>query len=95
MVIVDQQRAHQSVVWAVLTNMTVQQASSQQLLFPLDLFFQQPKWSLSKSWNLLLNTGFVFEDTSEDHVVISGTVNVTEWGSLVLEQLVICMNSRQ
>jgi DNA mismatch repair protein MutL len=37
----------------------------------------------------LVNTGFVFEDTSEDHVVISGTpVNVTESEvSLVLEQL--------
>jgi DNA mismatch repair protein MutL len=37
----------------------------------------------------LVNTGFVFEDTSENHVVISGTpVNVTESEvSLVLEQL--------
>jgi DNA mismatch repair protein MutL len=36
----------------------------------------------------LVNTGLFFEDTSEDHVVISGTVNVTESEvSLVLEQL--------
>jgi DNA mismatch repair protein MutL len=34
---------------------------------------------LIEELKLALNTGFVFEDTSEDHVVISGTpVNVTE-----------------
>jgi DNA mismatch repair protein MutL len=37
----------------------------------------------------LMNTGFVFEETQEDHVVISGIpVNITESEvSLVLEQL--------
>jgi DNA mismatch repair protein MutL len=59
--------------------MTVQQASSQQLLFPLDLFFSATEMELIEELKLaLVNTGFVFEDTSEDHVVISGTVNVTE-----------------
>jgi DNA mismatch repair protein MutL len=37
-----------SVVRAVLTNMTVQQASSQQLLFPLDLFFSATEMELIK-----------------------------------------------
>jgi DNA mismatch repair protein MutL len=91
MVIVDQQRAHQRVLYEqFLTNMTVQQASSQQLLFPLDLFFSATEMELIEELKLaLVNTGFVFEDTSEDHVVISGTpVNVTESEvSLVLEQL--------
>jgi DNA mismatch repair protein MutL len=50
--------------------MTVQQASSQQLLFPLICFFQQPKWLIEELKLALVNTGFVFEDTSEDHVVI-------------------------
>jgi DNA mismatch repair protein MutL len=54
--------------------MTVQQASSQQLLFPLDLFFSATEMELIEELKLaLVNTGFVFEDTSEDHVVISGT----------------------
>jgi DNA mismatch repair protein MutL len=91
MVIVDQQRAHQRVLYEqFLTNMTVKQASSQQLLFPLDLFFSVTEMELIQELKLaLVNTGFVFEETSGDHVVISGIpVNVTESEvSLVLEQL--------
>ena len=91
MVIVDQQRAHQRVLYEqFLTNMTVNQASSQQLLFPLDLFFSAAEMELIEDLKLsLVNTGFVFEETSIDHVVISGIpVNVTESEvSLVLEQL--------
>jgi DNA mismatch repair protein MutL len=91
MVIVDQQRAHQRVLYEqFLTNMTVKQASSQQLLFPLDLFFSVIEIELIQELKLaLVNTGFVFEETSGDHVVISGIpVNVTESEvSLVLEQL--------
>jgi DNA mismatch repair protein MutL len=91
MVIVDQQRAHQRVLYEqFLTNMTVQQASSQQLLFPLDLFFSVTEMELIQELKLaLVTTGFVFEEISDDHVVISGIpVNVTESEvSLVLEQL--------
>ncbi|UFH35618.1 DNA mismatch repair endonuclease MutL [Flavobacterium acetivorans] len=91
MVIVDQQRAHQRVLYEqFLTNMTVHQASSQQLLFPLDLFFSSIEMELIEELKLsLINTGFVFEETDSDHVVISGIpVNVTESEvSMVLEQL--------
>jgi DNA mismatch repair protein MutL len=91
MVIVDQQRAHQRVLYEqFLTNMTVHQASSQQLLFPLDLFFSSAEMELIEDLKLsLVNTGFVFEETMKDHIVISGIpVNVTESEvSLVLEQL--------
>jgi DNA mismatch repair protein MutL len=92
MVIVDQQRAHQRVLYEqFLTNMTVQQASSQQLLFPLDLFFSSSEMELIEDLKLsLVNTGFVFETTADNaHVVISGIpVNITESEvSLVLEQL--------
>jgi DNA mismatch repair protein MutL len=91
MVIVDQQRAHQRVLYEqFLTNMTVHQASSQQLLFPLDLFFSASEMQLIQDLKpSLVNTGFVFEETNGDHVVISGIpVNVTESEiSLVLEQL--------
>jgi DNA mismatch repair protein MutL len=91
MVIVDQQRAHQRVLYEqFLTNMTVHQASSQQLLFPLDLFFSSSEMELIAELKLsLVNTGFVFEETNNEHVVISGIpVNVTESEvSIVLEQL--------
>jgi DNA mismatch repair protein MutL len=91
MVIVDQQRAHQRVLYEqFLVNMTVNQASSQQLLFPLNLFFSTSEMDLIAELQLsLMNTGFVFEENNTDHIVISGIpVNVTESEvSLVLEQL--------
>ena len=91
MVIVDQQRAHQRVLYEqFLVNMTVHQASSQQLLFPLNLFFSSSEMELIQDLQVSLkNTGFVFEENTTDHIVISGIpVNVTESEvSLVLEQL--------
>jgi DNA mismatch repair protein MutL len=91
MVIVDQQRAHQRVLYEqFLVNMTVQQAASQQLLFPLNLFFSKNEIALIAELQLsLMNTGFVFDETQSDHVVISGIpVTITESEvALVLEQL--------
>ena len=91
MVIVDQQRAHQRVLYEkFLTNMTVKQASSQQLLFPLNLFFSVSEIELITELQLSLkNTGFVFEQTNHDNVVISGIpVNVSESEiAIVFEQL--------
>jgi DNA mismatch repair protein MutL len=91
MVIMDQQRAHQRVLYEkFLTNMTVRQASSQQLLFPLNLFFSKTEMQLIAELQLsLVNTGFVFEETNTDHIVISGIpVNVSESEiSILLEQL--------
>ncbi len=92
MVIIDQNRAHQRVLYEqFLTNMTVHQASSQQLLFPLNLFFSKSEMKLISELQLsLVNTGFVFDACNEDHLVISGLpVNVTESEvSIVLEQLI-------
>ena len=91
MVIVDQQRAHQRVLYEqFLTNMTVHQASSQQLLFPLNLFYSTSEMELIAGLQLsLMNTGFVFEENNKDHIVISGIpVNVTESEvSIIFEQL--------
>jgi DNA mismatch repair protein MutL len=81
MVIVDQNRAHQRVLYEqFLRNMTLLQASSQQLLFPLNLFFSSRDMELiAELKQSLVNTGFVFEETHADHVVISGLpINVTE-----------------
>lgn len=91
MVIVDQQRAHQRILYEqFLLNMTVNQASSQQLLFPLNLFYTSVEMELIEELKPSLETtGFVFEDVQTDHVVISGIpVNITESEvSLVIEQL--------
>ncbi len=91
MIIVDQQRAHQRILYEqFLTNITVHFASSQQLLFPLHLYFSSDEMQLiSELKPSLTNTGFVFEETNEDSVVISGLpVNVSESEvSIVLEQL--------
>ena len=91
LVIIDQNRAHQRVLYEeFLTNMTVKQASSQQLLFSLNLYFSISEMKLIAELQLSLkNTGFVFEETNVDNVVISGIpVNVTESEiSLLLQQL--------
>jgi DNA mismatch repair protein MutL len=91
MVIIDQNRAHQRVLYEqFLTNMTVHQASSQQLLFPLNLFFSKSEMKLLSELQLsLVNTGFLFDVSNEDHLVISGLpINVSESEvSSVLEQL--------
>ena len=92
MVIVDQQRAHQRILYEqMLTNMTVKQASSQQLLFPLNLYFSISEITLINDLKQSLqNTGFFFEENHSDHIVISGIpVNVSESEvAIVLEQLV-------
>jgi DNA mismatch repair protein MutL len=91
MIIVDQQRAHQRILYEkFLTNMTVRQAASQQLLFPLTLYFSKPEMELiDELQESLVNTGFVFENMQDDHAVISGLpVNVAESEvSILLEQL--------
>ena len=91
MVIINQKRAHERVLYEeFLTNMTVQQASSQQLLFPLQLYYSAQETELIADLKSSLeNTGFVFETINEDNVVISGLpVNVTESEiSIVLDEL--------
>ncbi len=92
MVIVDQGRAHQRVLYEqFLTNMTVKQASSQQLLFPLQLHFSPAEIELITELQLSLeSTGFVFESIESDAIHISGIpVNTSESEvSIVLEQLI-------
>ncbi|PTS91075.1 DNA mismatch repair endonuclease MutL, partial [Flavobacterium sp. HMWF030] len=64
MVIVDQQRAHQRILYEqFLLNMTVNQASSQQLLFPLNLFYSSGEMELIEELKPSLETtGFVFDE---------------------------------
>lgn len=91
MVIIDQKRAHQRILYEqFLSNITVQHASSQQLLFPLVLHYTQGELELIKEMKEALeNTGFVFAEINHDHIVISGLpVNVAESEvSILLEEL--------
>jgi DNA mismatch repair protein MutL len=91
MVIINQKRAHERILYeAFLTSMTVHQASSQQMLFPLQLYYSSAEIELiAELKSSLENTGFIFETINEDNVVISGLpVNVTESEiSIVLEEL--------
>jgi DNA mismatch repair protein MutL len=74
MVIVDQHRAHQRVLYEqFLTNMTVHHASSQQLLFPLQLHFSKNEMVLiAELKEALMNTGFVFGENDEESITILG-----------------------
>ena len=92
MVIIDQGRAHQRVLYEqFLSNMTVHQASSQQLLFPLQLHFSNNEMKLIVELQPSLeNTGFIFEVFDKDSIHFSGIpVNTSESQvSMVLEQLI-------
>jgi DNA mismatch repair protein MutL len=91
MVIINQKRAHERVLYEeFLTNMTVHQASSQQMLFPLQLYYSSAEIELiAELKSSLETTGFIFETINEDNVLISGLpVNVSESEiSIVLEEL--------
>lgn len=96
MIVIDQQRAHQRILYEqYLKNMTVQLASSQQLLFPLELFFSLHEMQLLNELKpSLTNTGFVFDSIENDKVIISGIpVHVTE--SEVFKLLEELMNDLQ
>ena len=91
MVIINQKRAHERVLYEeFLINMTVQQASSQRLLFPLELFFSPNEIELVRELQLSLeNLGFIFDAFAESSIVISGLpITITESkASIVLDDL--------
>ncbi|AUP78354.1 DNA mismatch repair endonuclease MutL [Flavivirga eckloniae] len=91
MLVIDQHRAHQRILYEeLLKNMTVKEAVSQQLLFPLQLHFSAQEITIVKQLKAdLENTGFVFSNIDEESVEITGVpVSVPESEvSIILEQL--------
>ena len=91
MVIINQKRAHERVLYEeFLTSMTVNQASSQQLLFPLELYFSSGEIKLITELQLALeNLGFIFDEIKDDFILVSGLpVTISESkASIVLDDL--------
>lgn len=92
MLVMDQGRAHQRVLYEqFLTNITIQKAASQQLLFPLELYFSADKMQVLRDMQPTLeNTGFVFDAFTADAIQISGLpVLMAESDvAVVLEELI-------
>jgi DNA mismatch repair protein MutL len=91
-VIINQYRAHQRVLYEqFLEQMTIQKGMSQQLLFPLTLFFSREQLQVFDEIKKPLQlVGFVFDESNVDHLVISGLpINITESdANAVIEQLI-------
>lgn len=92
MVIVNQYRAHQRILYEeLLRNITMASAVSQQLLFPLTVSFSKSEIQLLDTVKEQLeNTGFVFGELSEGEVNITAIPSVTSEKevSVLLEQLI-------
>ncbi|XMO85300.1 DNA mismatch repair endonuclease MutL [Algibacter sp. AS12] len=92
MMVIDQHRAHQRVLYEdFLKNLTIKEAASQQLLFPLQLHFSPQDIVIINQLKVdLEHTGFVFSSVMEELVEITGVpVGVPESEvSIILEQLV-------
>ncbi|MCT8339946.1 DNA mismatch repair endonuclease MutL [Flavobacteriaceae bacterium TK19130] len=81
LMVIHQHRAHQRILYEeLLRNITVQEAVSQQLLFPLQLSFSTPDRDILRSiTEQLEHTGFVFSEMEQEQVEISGIpVSISE-----------------
>ncbi|MFY8068738.1 MAG: DNA mismatch repair protein MutL, partial [Flavobacterium sp.] len=92
MLVINQKRAHQRILYEqFLTNITIQKAASQQLLFPLELYFSSDEMQLLSELRLTLeNIGFVFDAFNSDTIQISGlpVLMAESEVSIVLEELI-------
>jgi len=92
MLVIDQHRAHQRVLYEeFLQQITIKEGISQQLLFPLSLQFDSEEIRvLTTLKSQLQKTGFVFSKFEEDGVELQGIpVSVSsDQATLVLEQLI-------
>ena len=92
MLVIDQHRAHQRVLYEdFLKNLTIKGATSQQLLFPLQLHFSKQDIEIINQLKVdLEHTGFVFSNVTKESIDIIGVpVGVPESEvSIILEQLI-------
>ncbi len=92
MLIIDQNRAHQRILYEnFLKHITIKEATSQQLLFPLQLHFTPNETKIIEGLKTdLEHTGFVFLELNEKEITITGVpVGVPESEvSIILEQLI-------
>ena len=74
MMIIHQNLAHQRILYEeLLKNITVKEAVSQQLLFPLQLHFSKPDVEIiQKIREQLEHTGFIFSELKDEMIEISG-----------------------
>lgn len=91
LVVIDQGRAHQRILYEKFQeSINTQQSASQQLLFPLTLHYTPFEMGVLKELkDILQQAGFGFEELAQEYVVISGlpvSVSETE-ASEVLEDL--------
>ena len=92
MLILDQHRAHQRILYEdFLKNLTMKEATSQQLLFPLVLNYSNSEMEFIKQLKEQLeSTGFVFSKIGNDMIEIKGvpiSINESEV-SIIIEQLI-------
>lgn len=92
MLVIDQHRAHQRILYEdFLKNLTIKAGVSQQLLFPLELYFSSQEIRIiNQLKDDLEHTGFVFSNITNETIEIVGvpiTVPDTEV-SIILEQLI-------
>ncbi|WP_405569859.1 DNA mismatch repair endonuclease MutL [Winogradskyella sp. Asnod2-B02-A] len=92
MLIIDQNRAHQRILYEnFLKHITVKEATSQQLLFPLQLHFTPNETKIIADLKSdLEHTGFAFSELNDKEIMITGVpVGVPESEvSIILEQLI-------
>lgn len=92
MLIINQSRAHQRVLYeGFLKNVTIKEAVSQQLLFPLSLSFTRGELSiLEEIKESLCAVGFVFGEITQDTVEVKGVPVVVAESEvqMVMEQLI-------
>ncbi|WP_417875935.1 DNA mismatch repair endonuclease MutL [Winogradskyella sediminis] len=92
MLVIDQNRAHQRILYEnFLKHITIKEATSQQLLFPLELHYTPNETKIIDSLKSdLEHTGFVFSELNVNGITITGVpVGVPESEvSIILEQLI-------
>jgi DNA mismatch repair protein MutL len=90
-VYINQHLAHQRILYEeFLENITVREAMSQQLLFPLEISFSKSDITLIKEIKEdLESVGFLFGDLLDDTIIVKGIpVNITESQiTIIIEQL--------